>query len=237
MSIQTIPYQAPEGPERSGSARVPTTVLGAIAGVGLLLLLPGQARADGNSYGHAEITLGFPHGQVTVGKTWDDNPRRVVVEEVTHKYPAEDDFDDEDDQYDGDADEPDQVIIEKRHHHRHVKKVTVIERYEEPVLCDREVQVVRKVYVDPPSCERHDVVVYGRAPERVIYAPSRTVIVAPGRGYGYRGDDRGYHGDRGGFHGSDHVIQNGNRGPRNLFPEDQGRPVRTRGVQQHLVSR
>jgi hypothetical protein len=200
-------------------------MMGAIAGVGLLLSLPGQARADhgGDSYGHAEITLGFPHGQVTVGKTWDDNPRQVVVEEVTHKYPATDDIDDEDAEYDEDADEPDQVIIEKRHHRPRVKKVTIIERYEEPVRCDREVQVVRKVYVERPSCERPEVIIYGRSPQRVIYAPSRTVIIAPGKhGHQYRGSD-GPSYNRGGG------------GPRNLFPEDSGRPMRTRGVQQRMV--
>ncbi|HKP98506.1 MAG TPA: hypothetical protein VJ385_22440 [Fibrobacteria bacterium] len=232
MSIQTIPYQAPEGPGRTRAARVPaSSMLGTIAGVGLLLWLPGQARAGGNSYGHAEVTLGFPHGQVTVGKTWDDNPRRVVVEEVTHKLPAEDDWDDEDAGYDEDADEPDHIIIEKRHHRPRVKKVIIIERYEEPVRCDREVSVVRKVYVERPSCQRPEVVVYGRSPQRVIYAPSRTVIVAPGHDHG----SPRYHG--GNSRGGDRGFQNDGRGPRDLFPEDHGRPVRTRGVQQHLASR
>jgi hypothetical protein len=235
MSIQTIPYQAPEGAGRSGTVRVPASVLGAVAGVGLLLLLPGQVRADGNSYGHAEITLGFPQGQVTVGKTWDDYPRQVVVEEVTHKLPAEEDWDDEDAEYDEDADEPEHIIIEKRHHRPRVKKVTIIERYEEPVRCDREVSVVRKVYVERPSCERPEVVVYGRSPERVIYVPSRTVIVTSRGGRGNRVEYRGNHGNHGGSHGDHRGYQSGNHGPRNLFPEDQGRPVRMRGVQQQLV--
>ena len=222
MSNFIIPYQAPEGAGKNAKARVPTYVLGAVVGVGLFLLLPGQAKADG--YGHAEITLGFPNGQMTVGKTWDDNPREVVVEQVTHKYP-DPDFDDEDEdeaRYDGDADESDEVIIEKRVVRPRVKKVTIIERYVEPVQCDREVPVVRKVYVEPRSCHRSNVVVYRQAPQRVIYAPSRTVIVASGKhGNHSRGSD-GYSYHRGG-------------GPRNLFPEDSGRPMRARGVQQRLV--
>jgi hypothetical protein len=225
MSNFIIPLeaQAPEGAEKNAKARVPTYVLGAVVGVGLLLLLPGQAKADG--YGHAEITLGFPNGQVTVGKTWDDHPREVVVEQVTHKYPDPDFDEDEDDvRYDGDADESDEVIIEKRVVRPRVKKVTIIERYvEAPVRCDREeVNVVRRVYVEPRHSHRSNVVVY-RAPQRVIYAPSRTVIVAPG--------NHGHH-----SRGSDGPSYNrGGGGPRNLFPEDSGRPVRTRGVQQRMV--
>jgi hypothetical protein len=228
MSNHAIPNQAPEGAVKNGPSRIPAYLLGAVAGAGLLLLLPGQARADG--YGHAEITLGFPNGQVTLGKTWDDNPRQVVVEEVTHKLPDPDFEDEEDDEaaYDGDADQPD-VVIEKRVRRPRVRHVTVIERYEEPAHCDREVHVVRRVYVEP-RCSRPDVVVY-RAPQHVIYAPSRTVIVAPGYG-GNR-----YEGRR--VHHVDHVdygrpSYNGG-GPRNLFPEDSGRPMRTRGVQQHMV--
>lgn len=230
MSYYTLPYlAAPEGAGRPGVARLPVTMVGAIVGVGLLMLLPGQARAEhgGSSYGSAEITLGFPNGQVTVGKTWEDNPRQVVVEQVTHRFP-ETEYDDEDEEYDDDEDESDRIIIEKRVERPRVKKVTIIERYEEPVRCDREVRVVRKVYVERPSCDRSQVVVYRNAPQRVIYAPSRTVIVAP------VGHGRGHHSKHGG--GSRYqVIDRGHQGPRDLFPEDQGRSKRGRGVQQHLV--
>ena len=222
MSNFIIPYQAPEGAGKHAKARAPTYGLGAVVGVGLLLLLPGQAKAEG--YGHAEISLGFPNGQVTVGKTWDDNPREVVVEQVTHQYP-DPDFDEEDDdvRYDGDADQSDEVIIEKRIVRPRVKKVTIIERYVEPVQCDREVSVVRRVYVEPRHSHRSNVVVYRQAPQRVIYAPSRTVVVASGgHGHHYRGSSHGpsYH------HGG---------GPRNLFPADSHRPMRNRGAQQRLV--
>ncbi|MEO7424392.1 MAG: hypothetical protein ABI036_04345 [Fibrobacteria bacterium] len=248
MSIRTIPYSAPEGAGKSAQTRIPAAMLGAVAGVGLLLSLPGQARADGFTYGHAEITLGFPNGQVTVGKTWDDDPRQVIVEEAPY------------------AEEVvvhDHVIVEPRYCPPPVEEVTIINRYQEPVRCDREVRVVRQVYVDPP-CRRPDVVVY-RRPERVIYAPSRTVIVAPryngGHHEGYRGDYRGYgrgdfHGDghgenhayrggnggnrdnHGGGHdgGESHGYRGGSQGPPNLFPQDQGRPARARGVQ-HFAQR
>jgi hypothetical protein len=223
--------------------RIPT--LGLTAGLGVLLGLASNARAGG--YGHAEITLGFPNGQVTVGRTWDSDPREVVVERVTHKYP-DPDIDDEDktveethqgEVEDGDADE---VIIEKRVRPRH-KKVVVIERYEEPEYYDQD-YVVHRVYVDPP-CPRRDVVVY-RSPERVIYAPRR-VIVGPSRCErgGYRGEIH-VEGHGGGYgHGSYHNDGGGrgyDRGPRNLFPEDNGRPTGNGGLRpprgvQRIVSR
>jgi hypothetical protein len=165
---------------------------------------------------------------VTVGKTWEDNPRQVVVEQVTHQFPETDGYEDDERYGDDDEEESERVIIEKRVERPRVKKVTIIERYEEPVHCEPEVTVVRKVYVERPSHHRSHVVVYRDAPQRVIYAPSRTVIIAP------RGHGRGHHSKHGG--GSHHqVIDRGHHGPRDLFPEDRGRSKRTRGVQQHLV--
>ena len=246
MSLLTTPYQAPEGAGKN--AKAGSATMAALAGAGILLLLPGLARADrdGFSYGHAEITLGFPNGQVTVGKTWDDDPRPVVVVR--------------------EEEEPDRVIVEEHRCPPPAEKVTIIERYPEPV---REVHVVREVYVERPACERPEVVVYRRPAERVICAPSRTVIYATGgygeyRGYheggwerrgdhgsfrdhGRQGNHGGYsdHGDRGrhggnsdrGDHGNqggsrdDHRGYGGNSGPRDLFPDDHGRPARARGVQ------
>jgi hypothetical protein len=232
MSIPTLPYAAPQGP-RPVRLGVPAAMLGVLAAG--VLALPGQARAD--SYGHAEISLGFPHGAVTVGRTWDEHPRQVVVEEVTHKYPEADDEAeaDEDDGavYDSQSDEPD-VVIEKHIVRPAPRQVTVIERYEEPEPCDH-VRVIRRVYVDPPECERH-VVYYGRH-EHVIHGGS-TVIVAHG-GFGWHGG--GHEGGRG-WHSVNRVEgaprnEWGSRheGPRNLFPEDGGRPVRMRGVSHSLV--
>lgn len=188
-----------------------------LAGLGVCLGLASQARA-GDSYGHAEITLGFPAGQVTVGHTWDTGPREVVVERVTHKLP-DPDYDDEvtprdDDETVSEGDADADVIVEKRVVHHHHRRVVVVEnRYDEPEYCEPP-QVVRRVYVEP-SCRRSGVVVY-RAPERVIYAPSR-IHFHESRGGGYRGGS-GY-----------------DRGPRNLFPEDSGRPTRMRGVQRVAV--
>jgi hypothetical protein len=203
--------------------------VGLAAGLGLCLGLASQARAEDYSYGHAEITLGFPHGQVTVGRVWDTEPQEVVV---THKLP-DPDYDDEvtprdEDEDDGEAD----IIIEKREHHRHHRhhrRVVIIEnRYEEPSYCDR--HEVRRVYVEPSRHCGGGAVVY-RAPERVIYAPSRVIVAPPryehgGYGDGYHGHDNGHGGG-----GYDHP----DRGPRNLFPQDSGRPTRMRGVQRVAV--
>lgn len=228
MSDSNLPQTAPEG-ARPGRSGVPAAMLGALAAG--LLALPGRARAD--SYGHAEITLGFPHGAVTVGRTWDDHPRQVVVEEVTHKYPEADDeadVDEGDDAvYDDRSDDPD-VVIEKRIVRPAPRKVTIIERYVDPEPCDQ-VRVIRRVYVDPPACDRHDVVYYGRPVVHVVHG-GPTVIVAPGHA-GWHG--RGYGGGRGWHAG--YRDDGGPRGggPRNLFPEEGGRPVRMRGVGHSLV--
>lgn len=222
MSNSTFPHAAPQGsrPVRSG---VPAVMLGVLAAG--LLALPGRARAD--SYGHAEISLGFPHGAVTVGRTWDEHPRQVVVEEVTHKYPEADDEaeadEDEGAVYDNQSDDPD-VVIEKRIVRPSPRKVTIIERYEDPEPCDH-VRVIRRVYVDPPECDRH-VVYYGR-PAYGMHGGS-TVIVAHG-GFGWHGGSH-YVGGHGRYSG--YRDEGGSRsgGPRNLFPEEGGRPVRMRGV-------
>jgi hypothetical protein len=191
-----------------------------------LLLFPGQARADG--YGHAEISLGFPHGAITVGRIWEEHPRQVVVEEVTHKYPEADDEAEPEDEgyYDEESADPD-VVIEKRI--VRPRQVTIVERYREPV------QVVRQVYVERPACAPQ-VVVYGRPAVRVVRAPSHTVIVAPRtayRGGGWRESGHGWHSESRGSRGSH--IGGDDRGPRDLFPEDHGRPARMRGVRQNLV--
>lgn len=213
--------------------------LGAVAGLGLLVLLPGAAVADGYSYGSAELTLGFPNATVSVGRTWESRPREVIVERVTHKLP-ETDFDEETEEYsEADVIEEDapeeQIIIEKRRP-RVARKVTIIERYEEPSYCERET-VVRKVYVEPP-CERTEVVVHA-APRRVVYVPSPTVVVhsprrvhkvvhVHGGGHGHHGH-HGYRGHGHGGHGHGGAIKVHQHGPRNLFPERGGRPMRSRG--------
>jgi hypothetical protein len=172
-----------------------------------------------------------------VGRTWEEHPRQVVVEEVTHKYPEADDEaeadEDEGAVYDNQSDEPD-VVIEKRIVRPSPRKVTIIERYEDPEPCDH-VRVIRRVYVDPPECDRH-VVYYGR-PAHVVYGGS-TVIVAHG-GFGWHGGSHyqggeGGHGRYSGYHdGGGYRDEGGGshrEGPRNLFPSDGGRPVRMRGV-------
>lgn len=221
MSYPFVPQPTLEGAARKGS-RIPAAMLGVLA-AGLVLVLPGQARADG--YGHAEITLGLPHGAITVGRTWEDPPRQVVVEQVTHNYPEADDEAeaDEDAIYEDEADEAD-VIIEKRRFCPRPKRVTIIERYEE-----EPVHVVR--YVERPSCGPQ-VVVLRRPRVHVVHA-GPTVIVAPRAGYHGGGWRSGGHGggsykykNSGGSYGGGH---------RDLFPDDGGRPTRVRGVGHKLV--
>jgi hypothetical protein len=116
------------------------------------------------------------------------------------------------------------------------RKVTIIERYEEPVYVERET-VVRKVYVEPP-CNTTEVVVHA-APRRVVYVPAPTVVVHGPRRvvrHSHRGHRevhvvRGGHGHRGnsGGHGHGGSVKV-HQGPRNLFPEDGGRPMRSRGT-------
>ena len=221
--------------------------LGILAGIGLLLMLPGHARADHNetSYGSAEITLGFPNGQVTVGKTWENHPREVVVEEVTHRYPQDDqeEWDRESREQDRDRDrnydddEEDQIIIKKRGHHKRHKKVVIIERYQEPAYCEKR-EVVRRVYVNPP-CRRPEVVVY-RQPERIIYssprsscAPSQSVIIVPSGQGSHGSHNNGASANHG--QGSIKNHENHGSGKRNLFPENSERPMRTRGVQHQVA--
>lgn len=203
-------------------------------GVGLLALVPGMAAADrGYSAGHAEITLGFPNGAITVGKTWEHSPREVVVERVTHKLPETDYADEvieegysEADAYEEEAPE-EEIVIEKRRP-RVAKKVTIIEQYEEPRYVEREV-VVRKVYVDPP-CPPTRVVVH-HAPTRVVYAPSRTVVVhSPRRVHKVHVHGGGhYRGGHGYGHGGGSIKVH-DHGPRDLFPGKSERPMRNRGA-------
>src|SRR4051812_41972134 len=133
-SLKPIAQRPARASREQGSAttRYPAaSLLGLAAGIGLFLI-PGSAHAGGGvSYGHAEVTIGFPNGQVTVGRAWGEHPREIIVERRSDRdCDRERDYDD-DDYYD---DGPD-VVIERRHPHRHCRRV-VIERYERP-RCDR----------------------------------------------------------------------------------------------------
>ena len=246
----------PETPEATASRTRPNRRrvlfggLGLAAGVGLLVLLPGTAAADGGySYGHAELTLGFPQGSISVGKTWENpQPRQVVVEKVTHKFPDVDGaFEEEEEEdygyheeepFEEDYAQEERVIIEKRRP-KVVKKVTIVERYVEPA-CDP--VVVHRVHVEP--AHRTEVIVH-HGPRRVVHVPSRTVVVhhAPKRTHVVRkvhvhqGGGHGHHVQRGHGHGHGHggAVKVHRRGPRDLFQDDGGRPHRSRGVQRQLV--
>jgi hypothetical protein len=255
MSVLT-PQPPWAGDGKPGSARIPAgSLLGfragaaAFAAVGLFLA-PGQARADDYSSGHAEISLGFPHGSITLGKTWDNRPDEVVVERVTHKLPEVDYDDEEEEGYsagpadEGDVayeDDADEIIVEKRAAPR-PKKIVIIERYEEPVQVEH-VSVVRKVYVDP--CPPAEVVVYRPGPRRVVHRHSRRVIhgssvhvnIHAGGGHRhFRGHGKGHHVSRGHHAPRGHHVSRGHsHGSRNLYPVDNGRPMRSRGRQGAMV--
>ncbi|HLP42624.1 MAG TPA: hypothetical protein VK465_14035 [Fibrobacteria bacterium] len=217
MSVNKIRPPAGEWEHEPGGATlgtrrcggIPSRGISLVAGLGLLALLPGAAVAndDSYSYGSAEITLGLPNASISVGRTWESAPpRKVIVERVTHKLPETDDFEEEEaegyseaEAYEEDEAE-ERVIIEKRRP-RVAKKVTIIEKYEEPAHCEP-TTVVRKVYVNP--CPPTRVIVHRHAPRHVVYTPSRTVIV--------------------------HEAPRSVHEPRNLFPDDGGRPNRSRGT-------
>ncbi len=117
----------------------PRNWLTALALVGL----PLAAHADRNStYAHAEISIGIPNGQITLGHTWETGGRTVVVSEERECERREDTR---------------TVIIEKRV--EPPPRVIVVERREPEVV------VIEREYCPPP--ERR-VVVVREAPRRHV---------------------------------------------------------------------
>jgi hypothetical protein len=206
-------------------------------------LAPLAAFADhGSSYGHAEITVGFPNGEITLGKTWETGPRTVVVSE------------DRRDECDRDRDDDRPVVIERRV--EEPQRIVVVEQRRPDVIVVQERQP-EVVVVERPRCEpQRQVVVVREEPrcDRVVYVePQRQVTVIQReeprywrheyRGYGHGHfrhesyESRHYEsrGDRGPSyesHGSDYR----NNGPRDLFPSSSPRPMRERGVQHSRVN-
>lgn len=93
------------------------------AAVGILISIPSLALAErrGGSSGRAEISVGGPHTQITVEKTWGREPKKVVVEEITYGNDRgvgkcgraeEEDYRDRDDDWDDD-----ERGHGRRHHH------------------------------------------------------------------------------------------------------------------------
>jgi hypothetical protein len=154
-----------------------TTLPALAAGLGLLLSFPGQAKADTGvrSSGHVEVTVGFPNGEVNVGKTWETGDRREITQQESSRH--------------------DVTIIEQRGEPRHCEREVVVERrYEAPACPRREVvgysprperavyAPVRMAIVDPP---RHIARDYRRNCE-----PARFVV-----------SERRYYEGRNGYHG------------------------------------
>jgi len=182
-------------------------------------VLPAISHADkGVTYTHAEISLGFPNGQVTVGRTWETGGRIVTV---THELPeaVEEDCDQDDET----------VVIEKTV--EKPTKVIVVERREPEVVV-----IERRVTPRP----RQVVVVHeAPRPRRVVVVEPRRQVTVIHRDHDYH---HGYdHGHRSGGHavyrpsGPSHGHQP-NR-PKELFSSSNPRPQRDRGVQQIRVGR
>lgn len=221
---ETAPWWAGRKPARIGMAAL------------ALAVMPLAAQAGGITYGHAEVTLGFPNGHVTVGKTWETGPRVV---QVTHELPGDD--------CERHDDEEETVIIEKRV--EKPKKVVIIEEEEPEVViiekraAPRQVVVVRETH----RPVRHVVVHEHRRPNKVIVVERPrhdhhvTVVHQGGHGRGH-GHHGGHHGGyKGGYsnQGGNHRYESR---PRDLFegrPSHQPsqRPQRERGVQHIRVDR
>ncbi len=233
----TYSFGEQSGPARKRTMSRPWAWLGVAAGVGVMLAAPGRASAQTvSTYGHAEVTIGFPHGAVTVGRAWDDHPRPEVVEVIHPECDPEPEV-----VYRDDDQEPDPVVIERRHWHHHHRRVVVIERDQggDP-WCDRRV-VEQRDYQPAYDYPRHEVV-YERGPEREIYRPNHevTVVTRPehGRNHGSVIIDNGNRSSNGNGNGGNHDNHGGSygsgnhsNGPVTLFPPDTGRPSRQRGVQ------
>jgi hypothetical protein len=198
-------------------------------------LAPLAAFADhGSTYGHAEITVGFPNGEITLGKTWETGSRTVVVSEERH------------DECDRNRDDR-PVVIERRV--EEPQRVVIVEQRRPDVIVVQQRQP-EVVVVERPRCEpQRQVVVVRETPryDRVVYvAPQRrvTVIHREAHGYGRRDygnqghESRRYEnrGDRGPSYES-HGSDSRNNGPRDLFPSSSPRPMRERGVQHSRFTR
>ncbi len=179
--------------------------LGLGLGLSLIALTPQNTHAQYNdyAYGHAQVTLGFPHGEVTVGHTWGDPPppRTVIVEEVTRRYPIEHRSERDRDRDWNRDDDRDHDRDWNRHwgknkwkkHHREDDEDRDCDRdddEENTVIIEKHVyqrpapQVVIIEHAAPPRyCERNEVIqrVYNE-PERVrtiIHEPTTIIHEAP----------------------------------------------------------
>ena len=141
-------------------------------------LLLGAATATtafgSDTYGHASIVVGFPHGEVVLSKTWESPGRTVVVERTEHR----EDWDD------CDRDEHRHGHRDHRHHghrvdhhdghrhhgHGHHAHVHEGHGHRKVVIVERERPVVKKIIV------QRDVKVVHRHEPKVVYRHERTPV-------------------------------------------------------------
>jgi len=133
---------------------------------GLALLSAGTISAQGLVYGHAEVTIGGPNVQITLGKTWETGHRDCGrTERVV--YDEKDDYVLE--RREIVIDEPEcrhneyGKVVVYRDHPRCDRDVRFV-RYEEPVRCDRDVRVMR--YDEPVRYERDVRIIRENVPTR-----------------------------------------------------------------------
>jgi hypothetical protein len=169
----------------------------------------------GSSYTHAEISVGFPNGQITFGKTWEEGDRHVTVVSTSDD--------------DCKREEETEVIIEKREAppkvviiEKREPEVVVIERRVAPpprvIVVREEPRYVREVRYVEPRCER---VTYVRPSH---HHSQRTHVVRGGRDHHRVTRVVGHH----------RSVEVAPSRPHNrdLFASDNGhRPRRERGVQ------
>lgn len=212
-------------------------------GLATLALAAIPSRAESASYGHAEISVGTPNVQVTVGKTWEDNDEVQNEEIVEEEAPAEV----EDESYDGRDDyvAEKRIIIRNQSHCGPRERVVVINRNDN---CRRDV-IVRRVVVRP-RCDRRVVIIHPRRRVVIIgrddrYDDYRWNHPRDGRHYGDGKWDQLYN-DRDGHDRFNNHRDGQNQGDgkhdqfnnhqddhnsRDLFDHSNKRDSRDRGVQ------
>ncbi len=114
--------------------------LSKLYGIGIIALCSVSAHAGRKNFdrSHAEVTLGFPNGQVTVGKTWGTGNPEVIHETVIER-PVYRDRDDDEDCH--------RVVVEERPRYEQ-ERVTIIKHYPSEPRCERVVYRDRSYY-DP----------------------------------------------------------------------------------------
>ena len=131
-------------------------------GIAALLALTTASNTQAYERAHAEVSVGFPNGQVTVGKTWGNGNREVIHETVVERERVYREPDEDREvivERRPERCEPRNervIIVEKHGHHGH-DRVTVVKKYYNEDNCGRVVyqEPHRTVLIVPPGHARH----------------------------------------------------------------------------------